>query len=60
MLCKADISLADLVTAADIVVVDEADRVRPELVRRALRLVASDPAALRALRAEVARLAEAA
>jgi glycosyltransferase involved in cell wall biosynthesis len=60
MLCQADIALADLVAAADIVVVDMADRDRPELVRRALRVVGSDPGALDALRAELVELADAA
>jgi hypothetical protein len=54
MLCEADIGLADLVAAAHAVMVDEVDRGRPELVRRALRVLAPDAAELLALKAAVA------
>ena len=51
MLCAPDISLADLVAAADVVVVDDSDRDRPALVRRARHVARCDEAALRQLRA---------
>ena len=53
MLCRPDIHLHDLVAAADAVLIDEADRGRPELVRRALRLLATDSASLSELRDEL-------
>lgn len=51
MLCQPRIQLEDLVVAADAVLVDECDRSRPELVRRALRLVSANQAAIDELRA---------
>ena len=53
MLCRPEIQLQDLVAAAVVVLVDESQRSRPELVRRALRVVAPDPASLLGLRAEL-------
>ena len=53
MLCRLEIQLQDLVAAAAVVLVDESQRSRPELVRRALRVVAPDPGSLLGLRAEL-------
>ena len=53
MLCRPDIQLHDLGAAADAVLIDCADRSRPELVRRAQRLVATNSTALLELRAEL-------
>ena len=51
MLFQPSIQLEDLVAAADAVLVDDCDRSRPELVRRALRLVSADRAAVHEFRA---------
>jgi glycosyltransferase involved in cell wall biosynthesis len=53
MLCLRSIALADLVAAADAVLVDERDRTRPELVRRAMRVVTAEPGNLAPLRADL-------
>ncbi len=49
MLCLPSIGVHDLVAAADVVLVEEADRYRPELVRRALRTVGTGEAEVLAL-----------
>ena len=49
MLCRADVQLRDLVAAADAVLIDDCDRERPELVRRAPCLIPAEPTAMRAL-----------
>jgi glycosyltransferase involved in cell wall biosynthesis len=59
LLCRPDIRLEDLVAAADAVVVDDGDRERPELLRRARRIVASDEVGLAELRRHVPALAAA-
>jgi glycosyltransferase involved in cell wall biosynthesis len=51
MLCRPSISLLDLTAAAEAVLVDACDRHRPELVRRALRVVSADAGSMLALRA---------
>jgi glycosyltransferase involved in cell wall biosynthesis len=51
MLCQSNIQLEDLVAAADAVLVDDCDRCRPALVRRALRLIPADQAAIHEFRA---------
>ena len=53
MLCEHLIHLEDLVGAADGVLIDECDRGRPELMRRALDLVAADRDGIRELRARI-------
>jgi hypothetical protein len=57
MLCGPQHDLNDLVAAADAVLVDHCDIERPELVRRALRVVAADADAVRALRGAIDELA---
>ena len=47
MLCRADVQLRDLVAAADAVLIDDCDRERPELVRRAPCLIPAEPTAMR-------------
>jgi hypothetical protein len=54
MLCRSGVRLEDLVAVADAVLVDECDRDRPELVRRALRVVPAEARAIAALRARLA------
>ncbi len=53
MLCRPDIQLQDLVCAADVVLVDDIDINRPELVRRALRVVPAGQRSPQSLRAQL-------
>ncbi len=54
MLCRPSVGLADLVAAADAVLVADHDRHRPELTRRALRLVSPTADELNWLRSQTA------
>jgi glycosyl transferase family 1 len=57
MLCGPQVDLSDIGAAADAVLVDHCDTDRPELVRRALRVVTADADSISRLRAAVAELA---
>jgi glycosyltransferase involved in cell wall biosynthesis len=54
LMCGAQTTPADVLVAADAVLLDPGDAGRPELTRRAPRVVHAAPQALRALRAELA------
>lgn len=53
LLCRPGVSLADLVAAASVVLVDDCTRPRPELTRRVPRVVGTDLDSLQVLRAEL-------
>jgi hypothetical protein len=57
ILCAQQIDLSDIGAAADAVLVDHRDADRPELVRRALRVVTADADSIRALRSTIDDLA---
>jgi glycosyltransferase involved in cell wall biosynthesis len=57
MLCPSHIDLNDIGAAADAVLVDHCDLHRPELVRRALRVVTADADGVSALRTTIDQLA---
>jgi glycosyltransferase involved in cell wall biosynthesis len=56
MLCAQQLDLNDIGAAADAVLVDHGDADRPELVRRALRVVTADVEGISALRAAIDEL----
>jgi hypothetical protein len=57
MLCGPQVDLNDIGAAADAVLVDHCDADRPELVRRALRVVTADANSISGLRATLDELA---
>jgi glycosyltransferase involved in cell wall biosynthesis len=56
MLCRPHLDLNDIGSAADAVLVDHCDSQRPELVRRALRVITADVEGVSGLRAAIADL----